>query len=360
MEFSDTEEEIIDLNKIDDKKEKLLSKKMKWVKSSLESISQMARSEAEETEYGEHNNLAQNEENQENNIGNEENQENLSDYNNNEKNDNNENKENKDNNNNKKKEDTKADSNRSKNIQNYKFIWDEGGNIVKLIGTFSNWKQQYDMKKDEKDHIFKISLPLSNEKYQYKFIVDGVWKCSQKQETIDDGKGNINNVLDLTKIKPKEEKEKKKKKIIKKNSKLENKKKIKEKKKKDQKKSDLNLKNEKKQAIKIFEYGNEYPDPLKLTEPNHSENMGKSFNINNMSKQKKIGNPKYYKFEQTNSNSSIKSYLNLTSYRNTLLNHIILLKKLKKSFNKKIGITYRYREKATTFIYYNSLSKKNI
>ena len=310
MEFSDTEEEIIDLNaentKEDDKKEKALPKRMKWVKSSLESISQMARSEAEETEYAEINNLDQNEENQENNNDNDE--ENLSDYNNNENNDKNKNKENKNNNNDKKenkkkvitekKEETKNDSNKVQKVQKYIFIWDEGGNSVKLIGTFSNWKQQYDMKKDEKDQIFKISLPLSNEKYQYKFIVDGVWKCSQKQETIDDGKGNINNFLDLsiTNIKGKEEKIKKKKKISKKNSKLETKKKTKEKIKKDNRKNDLNLKKEKKQTIKIFEYGNEYPDSLKLTEPNHSENIGKSFNINNMSKQKKIGNPKYYKF----------------------------------------------------------------
>ena len=261
----------------------------------------------------------------------------------------------------KKKEESKNDSNKVQKVQNYTFIWDEGGNSVKLIGTFSNWKQQYDMEKDEKDQIFKISLPLHNEKYQYKFIVDGMWKCSQKQETIDDGKGNINNFLDLSiiNIKPKEEKEKKKKKISKKNSKLETKKKTKEKIKKDKKKSDLDLKKEKKQTIKIFEYGNEYPDPLKLTEPNNSENMAKSFNINNMSKQKRIGNPKYYKFEQFSSNSSFKSYLNLTSYRNTLLNHIILQKKLKNGINK-FGITYRYREKAITFIYYDSLSRKNI
>ncbi len=78
-----------------------------------------------------------------------------------------------------------------------------------------------------------------------------------------------------------------------------------------------------------------------------------------MSKQKKIGNPKYYKFEQFNSNSSSKSYLNITSYRNTLLNHIILQKKLKKGINNKFGITYRYREKAITCIYYNSFAKNN-
>lgn len=374
MEFSDSEEEIIDLNaekskeekKAEKSKSKSSSNKIKWVKSSLESLSQMAKNEVEETEYEEHSNINKDEEIIDIDNDNEgENQEKISDYDNyndNDKNDDNYNKDNKYNDFTEKTEETHADSNNAKNKQSiYTFIWDEGGENVKLIGSFSNWKQKYEMEKDEKDQIYKFSLPLNNEKYQYKFIVDGVWKCSKNQETIDDGKGNINNILDLTNndIQPKEEV--KKKNISKKGSKIENKKKAKEKKKKEKKKSFTNTKKEKqKKGINKKEYGNVYPEFDNLTEPNHNDIIGKAFNINNQSKQKKLGNPFYYKFEPINSYSSNKSYLNISTYRHTILNHIIFQKNIKNNIHIKIGIFSRYREKASTFIYYNCFSKKDI
>ena len=374
MEMSDTEEEIIDLNaenakskeeeKNDKSKSKLSSSKIsKWIKPSIESLSQMAKSIPEDTENVDQNNTDQNYANfemdndEDNDINVEDNQDKLSDYNNfNNDKDNNNN----DNNNNKSTDDTNTNtnSNSAKNNHNYIFTWDEGGNNVKLIGSFSNWTKYYDMEKDEKEQIFKFSLPLENGKYQYKFIVDGVWKCSKKQNTEDDGKGNINNILDLTNIKPKEEI--KNNNLSKKNSKIENNKKNKEKKKKEKKKGDINIKKEKKKTLKKNVFGNDYPDPMKLTEPNHDDDIGKVFNINNESKQKKIGNHKFNKFEINNSYSSNKSYLNISGHRHTKLNHIIFQKKIKTKFNIKIGMSYRYRGKATTFIYYNCLTEKNI
>ena len=374
MELSDSEEEIVDLNAENDKskeeekkdKSKLkstLSKTSKWIKPSAESLSQMAKSIPEDIENVNPNNLDQNYANFEmdnDNDNDEDNQEKISDYNNsNEKGNDNENNYYIDNNN-KSTEDTNTNtnSNSTKNNHNYTFTWDEGGNNVKLIGSFSNWTKYYDMEKDEKYNIFKFSLPLENGKYQYKFIVDGAWKCSKKQNTEDDGKGNINNILDLNYIKPKEEI--KNKNFSKKNSKIENKKKIKEKKKKEKKKSDMNIKKEKKKTFKKNVFGNAYPEPMKLTESNHDDDIGKVFNINNESKQKKIGNQRFYKFEINNSYSSNKSYLNISCHRHTQLNHIIFQKKIKNSINFKIGMSYRYRGKATTFIYYNCLSKRSI
>lgn len=83
--------------------------------------------------------------------------------------------------------------------KNFIFTWSEGGNDVKITGSFSDWKVQYQMTKDPKDQIFKLELPLKNEIYQYKFIVDNSWKCSKNYPIIDDGYGNINNILDNTK-----------------------------------------------------------------------------------------------------------------------------------------------------------------
>ena len=376
MELSDSEEEVIDLNEENDKskeeekkdKSKIkssLSKSSKWIKPSIESLSQMAKSIPEDTENADQNNIDQNYanfemDNDNDNDNDEGNQDKISDFNNsNEKNNDNEDNYYKDNNN-KSTEDTNTNtnSNSAKNNHNYIFTWDEGGNNVKLVGSFSNWIKYYDMEKDEKDQIFKFSLPLENGKYQYKFIVDGVWKCSKKQNTEDDGKGNINNILDLNYIKPKEEI--KNKNLSNKNSKIDNKKKIKEKKKKEKKKSYMNIKKEKKKAFKKNVFGNAYPEPMKLTESNHDDDIGKVFNINNESKQKKIGNQRFNKFEINNSYSSNKSYLNISCHRHTQLNHIIFQKKIKNMINFKIGMTYRYRGKATTFIYYNCLSKKSI
>lgn len=364
MEFSDSDEEIIDLN-TDKKKSKDNEKKdmtntktssstkdMKWVKSSIECISQMAKSDIEENELSELNLANYNNVNEEENEN--QNKENTSD--------NNIKKVNKDYNNDDNYDndnvndfldqigDAYQDSNTAKNKNLYTFTWDEGGNDVKLIGSFSNWKDKFQMEKDEKTHIFKFSLPLANDKYQYKFIVDGVWKCSKKQKTTDDGKGNINNFLDLTNTKPKEDI--KKKTSNKKKEKSQKKKsKIKEKKKSENKNNNSNK--PKKKDKRKREYGNDYPDPIQLTEPNHSEIIAKSFNINNESRQHKFGNPRYFKYTQYNSNSSQKSYMNLYHYRHTILNHILFLKKIKNKSKVKIGISYRFREKATTLIYYH-------
>ena len=59
----------------------------------------------------------------------------------------------------------------SKNIKkNHMFIWDEGGNDVKVTGSFSDWKIQYQMIRDQFDQIFRLELPLGNEIYQYKLV----------------------------------------------------------------------------------------------------------------------------------------------------------------------------------------------
>ena len=102
-------------------------------------------------------------------------------------------------------EETFEDSNNIR--KNYTFILDEGGNDVKLTGSFSDWKIQFQMTREQNGQIFTLQLPLGNEIYQYKFIVDGEWKYSNKYPTQVDGMGNINNILDNTNnvlVRPKE------------------------------------------------------------------------------------------------------------------------------------------------------------
>ena len=232
----------------------------------------------------------------------------------------------------------------------YTFIWDEGGNSVNIIGSFCNWKEQYEMEKDEQNNIFKFSLPLKNEKYQYKFIVDGVWKYSEKQDKIDDGKGNINNFIDLTNTKPIETTILKSPKKTKEKS--PKKKEVKKEEIKENSNSNSNLNKSKKKGKKKREYGNIYPNYISLNEPKQGQDIAKAFNFNE-SKQNKIGNKIYNKYFVNQSYSSNKSYMILSNFRHTILSHILLQKKLKINEKNKLGISFRFREKETTLIYYN-------
>lgn len=264
----------------------------------------------------------------------------------------------------KKKVDKKSDKNNKveeKPSFIYTFTWEEGGNEVKLIGSFSDWKNNYNMKKDIKDNVFKISLPLNNELYTYKFIVDGEWKYSQKQPIKKDDQGNINNFLDLTKFFMNLNPPSNEPKVSEENKKIEENKNIEEKRIKKKKSSKLsNKKSAKKLKKARDDYTNENFDLKELTEPRKNNVIGNPFNLDNESKQHKIGRAKFYDFESRNFFSSQKSYLNISGYRHNILDHILLPKTNKFEYDIKIGLSQRYRGKATTIIYYNTSSQIKI
>ena len=337
MEVSDSEEEM-DINEaqtnsktIEQKKctSKSSLKKINWSKTkfSIDSISQLVKSQNEQSLDDIEDN-----EKESNNQKSERDKENE--------------KENIENNNN------KDNKNIEKPSYIYTFTWEEGGNEVKLIGSFSDWKNSYIMKKDIKDNVFKTSLSLNNEIYTYKFIVDGEWKYSQKQPIKKDDQGNINNILDLTNFflnlsstpKTTEENKSLSKKIInkKKSSKLNNK------------------KSSKKVKKENDDFHRENNDTNQFTEPRKNNIIGNPFNLNNESKQYKIGNQRYYGFEQSNFFSSQNSYLKISGYRHNILEHILLPKNNKENYDIKIGLSQRYRGKATTIIYYNTSTQIKI
>ena len=262
-------------------------------------------------------------------------------------------------------EETLEDTNNNK--KNYTFIWDEGGNDVKITGSFSDWKIKFQMTKEPNNQIFKCTLPLGNEIYQYKFIVDGEWKFSKKFPTKDDGNGNINNILDNTKnilVQPKEgNKEEKKpakkektKKIIKK-AKTKNKTKNKQSlisTKTKTTKTRASTVNKDKMIRKNSIYQSEFPsddDILPLPLPN--EPYFDSFELENYTNQKKIGKKNYYEYYDRYCFSFEASSKPIFILGHINLNHLISIKHNKSNMFKN-SMSFRYREKASTFIYYKS------
>ena len=262
-------------------------------------------------------------------------------------------------------EETLEDSNNNK--KNYTFIWDEGGNDVKITGSFSDWKIKFQMTKEPNNQIFKCTLPLGNEIYQYKFIVDGEWKFSKKFPTKDDGNGNINNILDNTKnilVQPKEgNKEEKKPEKKEKTKKIKKKAKTKNKTKNKQSLISTKTKTTKTRASTVNKdkmirknsiYQSEFPsddDILPLPLPN--EPYFDFFELENFTNQKKIGKKNYYEYYDRYCFSFEASSKPIFILGHINLNHLISIKHNKSNMLKN-SMSFRYREKASTFIYYKS------
>ena len=241
---------------------------------------------------------------------------------------------------NEKKEET------NNNINNkYTFIYPDKAQNVKLTGSFCDWKIKYDMIKDPNDNKFKLALPLNNEIYQFKFIVDNEWKYSSNYQTQPDNLGNINNCIDLTNYFKKEE-------ITKKNSKdklpligNENAPKTKETTSSDKEENKII---KRKESI----YDCEYPsDDNIIPMPLPNKRYYKSFKLDKYSHQNSIGNQKYLNYDDKISLSYEASSKPIFLLGHVNLNHLICFKN-KKMITAKNCMSFRYREKACTILYY--------
>ena len=240
----------------------------------------------------------------------------------------------------------------------FTFVWNEGGNEVKITGSFSDWKIQFPMAKDPETQSFKFELPLDNGIYQYKFIVDNVWKCSKKYPTAPDGSGNVNNILNFNEneenefIDKNEEKNKKEKK--------ESPKVKSPKKKMPSKVSSVKTKtrasSKMKESHKIIKkdsiYKSNYPSddnisPLPLPNKRYYE----SFKLEKYSNQSSIGIKKYYDYYDRYFFTDGKSSKPIFILGHVNLNHLITVNHNQSNISKN-SLSFRYREKASTFIYY--------
>ena len=69
-------------------------------------------------------------------------------------------------------------------------------NSVDVALSSHNWQPDVHLHKDGDEFVTEI--PIENHtKVYYKYVVDGNWICDNSQPTEDDGKGNVNNVINL-------------------------------------------------------------------------------------------------------------------------------------------------------------------
>lgn len=64
-----------------------------------------------------------------------------------------------------------------------------------LTGNFDEWSQSILMVRDQMG-IFRATVNLDPMKtWHFKFVVDGIWRCSMDFATEVDEDGNVNNIL---------------------------------------------------------------------------------------------------------------------------------------------------------------------
>ena len=231
------------------------------------------------------------------------------------------------------------------------FIWKEGGNEVFITGTFCDWKQRFKMNKNE-NNIFEIELFLLKGTYEFKFIVDGIWKCSSYYPLKKDNDGNNNNYIDNTKINLNNNID-----VIDLNKNILN----------------NNLKNNIENLKK--NYNNIYPVKNQLYEeaPKTPDVFEIFMTLNDGSNQKYLGNSQYLNFSFYNFDESFKNIIHpFHSYLNHLFtyNNMKFIKSRDKNkdalcLNKKnkeikyIGINcnIKIKNKYISIVYYSPLKK---
>jgi len=229
-----------------------------------------------------------------------------------------------------------------------KLYWNEGGKEVFITGSFCEWDKRHKMRKN-KNNIFDIELLLPKGKYEFKFIVDNIWRCSSNYPQIMDDRGNNNNFIDN----------------INTNNNL----------------NDIifninknvsNLSEEKSHKIGNIDelkknYSNIYPSIDQLSEeaPKIPDVLEISINLTEISNQKNIGNEQYLDFSYINLDESFKNILQpVHSYLNHIFtnndkNFIYNNNKEETEKNTYLGINcnVKVKNKCISIIYYSPLSK---
>ncbi|KAI8838445.1 hypothetical protein BJ741DRAFT_601075 [Chytriomyces cf. hyalinus JEL632] len=68
---------------------------------------------------------------------------------------------------------------------------------VVVTGSFDEWKQSVVMQKGDTSFTALVVVAEEVEAIQFKFVVDGEWTTTDSYQVLDDGAGNVNNVLPI-------------------------------------------------------------------------------------------------------------------------------------------------------------------
>lgn len=229
--------------------------------------------------------------------------------------------------------DNNNNNNNTQNKISTKFEWREGGEEVLITGSFCEWNEKFNMNKNNSNGFFELKILLPKGKYEFKFVVDGVWRCSNNYPQINDNRGNVNNYIDIDNINKEKE-----------NQKIEpNKHKF------------VNLEEFKKC------YNNNYPDKNLLNDnaPKLPDVYNFLMNINDNSNQKYIGKKNFLDIKKFDMDEAFKS---VAQPYHSYLNHIF-----SKSATCEIQVeeetkyrNIRYSNDALKNIYKNKNSKYSI
>lgn len=88
-----------------------------------------------------------------------------------------------------------------KTMETIEFQWAGKAKEVFLTGSFSKWSTQFVMFETQKGK-FEITLNLLPGEYEYKYLVDGVWKVDDIRPVLTDNKGKEKNYLLVTSTNP--------------------------------------------------------------------------------------------------------------------------------------------------------------
>lgn len=203
-----------------------------------------------------------------------------------------------------------------------KIEWKEGGSEHLITGNFLNWNIFYSLvfNSETGNYEYNINLPKGN--YEFKFIIDGTWRCSKYYPIIRDRNGNANNYIEVndTTINATN---------TKKNNTNNNEPKI---------KNDYNC-----YCPKVFEMNTDAPYV-----PFHYLHK---YNIDYNTRQNVIGKRKYLIYNEKNLLSENNSYKKVLTCPHVNLNHNCSHCKMSKRYFRTC-ISQRVRHKFLTVVYY--------
>jgi len=86
------------------------------------------------------------------------------------------------------------------------FRWHHGAQReVYVVGSFSNWQTKIRLTREPDSEALSTVVQIVPGIHQYKFIVDGEWRCAQDQPRCLDSVGNENNCIEVEEAEAAEE-----------------------------------------------------------------------------------------------------------------------------------------------------------